>query len=478
MSPIQVLSVLKARWKIALAVMLLTILTTIGISLVLPKSYTASASVVVDVRVDPVAGLMFQGASAASYLATQMDIMVSDRVARRVVTNLKLAERPELRDAWMEATQGQTPIEAWLAGGLAQKLAVTPSKESTMISISYTAGDPEYAAIVANAFVQAYIDTTLDLRVDPAKRYSSFFDERSKQLRDNLEQANARLSKYQQEKGIIGTEDRMDIETVRLAELSSQLVAVQALSAESTSRTAQARVSSEQMQEVMSSPIVGQLRNELSQQEARMAEVGSRLGDNHPMVRELNANIAQLRTRLRTEIGRVSSSVAVTNNINRGREAELRAAVEAQRAKLLKIKGERDQLAVLQRDVESAQQSYQAVLQRLNQSSLESENNNSNVSVLSPAVAPTQASSPKIAINTILSVVIGGMLAIGAALLLEFLDRRVRSAGDIVAALDLPVLGSMPRPGASRRLGAGAVGRPRIASQVLAKLPQPAHRGH
>lgn len=476
MSVLQLLNVLRARWKIAVAVLFATIAVTVGVSLALPKGYTATSAVVVDVRPDPVAGLVFQGSMAASYLATQMDIMVSDRVARRVVANLKLDEKPEIRQQWMEATEGKGSINNWLAGLLAKNLTVMPSRESSVVNVSYTAGDPDFSAMVANAYVQAYIDTTLDLRVDPAKRYSSFFDERAKQLRDNYEQASARLSAYQRERGILGNDDRMDIETARLAELSSQLVAIQAISAESSSRTAQARVSGEQMQEVMQNPVVAGLRGDLSRLEARLTEVSSRLGDNHPQVRELTININELRQRLRTEIGRASSSVAVTNNINRGREAEIRAAVETQRARLLKLKGERDEQSVLLRDVENAQKAYEAVLVRLNQTSLESENTNTNVTVLSPAVPPGGPSSPKIALNAALAVVIGSILAVGAALMLEFLDRRVRSASDVVLALDLPVLGSMPKPGpASRRL-AGAHAQPRIASQVLARLPQPTER--
>lgn len=474
MSVLQLLNVLRARWKVALAVLVATVAVTIGVSLALPKGYTATTAVVVDVRPDPVAGLVFQGSAAASYLATQMDIMMSDRVARRVVSNLKLGENPDIRQQWMAESEGTGSVENWVAGLLAKNLVVAPSRDSSVVNVSYTAGDPDFAATVANAFVQAYIDTTLDLRTDPAKRYSTFFDTRAKQLRADVEQAQNRLSTYQREKGIIGTDERMDFETSRLAELSSQLVTVQALSADSSSRSAQARIAGDRMQEVMSNPAVAGARADLAQAEARLGELNSRLGDNHPQVRQQVAAIDELRSRLRAEMNRAAGSVSVNNSINRGREAEIRAAVEAQRAKVLKLKSERDEIGVLQRDVENAQKAYEAILTRLNQTSLESENTNTNVSVLSPAVAPGAASTPKIGLNAALAVVIGSILAVGAALLLEFLDRRVRSASDVVIALDLPVLGSMPKPGPASRIGGGH--RPRIASQVLARLPQPIER--
>ena len=83
----------------------------------------------------------------------------------------------------------------------------------------------------------AYTDTTLDLRVEPAKLYNSFFDERAKALRDALEQAQSRLSAYQREKGIIVNDERLDVENARLSELSTQLVALQAVAEESANLT-------------------------------------------------------------------------------------------------------------------------------------------------------------------------------------------------------------------------------------------------
>lgn len=473
MSPLQFLSILRARWKIALAVLVLTVATTVGISLILPKAYTSTAAVVVDVRSpDPIAGMVFQGMMGAGYMATQVDIISSNRVARRVVSNLKLGDNQSTREQWTEATGGNGDIEPWLASLLSSNLTVTPSRESSLINISYQASDPKLAATIANAFVQAYIDTSLDLRVDPAKRYSSFFDERAEQLRSALEAAQSKLSSYQKEKGIIGNDERMDIETARLNELSSQLVALQALSAESSSRSAQARTSADRMQEVMNNAVVSNLRAELSRQEARLQELNARLGDAHPQVREQKASIAQVRERLQSEMGRAAASVRVTASIDRSREAEVRASLEAQRNKLLRMKGQRDELGVLQRDVESAQRAYDAVLARLNQTSLESQNTITNLTVLSPAVPSGKPSSPRLALNTALSVVVGLMLAIAAALLIEWVDRRVRTTEDLVELLDLPLVGVMPKPVMPRGLLRQGAKNAMIPRRVLARLPQ------
>ena len=110
-------------------------------------------------------------------------------------------------------------------------------------------------------------------------------------------------------------------------------------------------------------------------------------------------------------------------------------------------------MLLLQRDVENAQRAYDNVQLRLTQTSLESQTTQSNVNVLTQATPPLQPSSPKLLLNTLLSVFLGLLLAVVTALLLEFYDRRVRSPIDVVQALGLPVIGVLPRPGGRAWLG-------------------------
>src|SRR3972149_4322851 len=200
----QFLLILRARYKLVLLVLLGTVTATLGVSLVLPKQYTATTSVVIDVKSpDPVIGMMLPGMAAPGYMATQTDIIQSDRVAQKVVKLLKLDANPTVRQQWMEATKGKGKLEVWLADVLQTKLDVKPARESNVISISYKAVDPGFAAAVANAFTQAYIETNVELKVEPARQYAKWFGEQGKSLRDNLEKAQAKLSAYQQEHGIV-----------------------------------------------------------------------------------------------------------------------------------------------------------------------------------------------------------------------------------------------------------------------------------
>lgn len=470
----QFVSILRARWWVLVMVLGLTVTTTLVVSLMLPKQYSATASVVVDFKPDPISTFAFGGGASPAYMATQVDIIRSQRVAQRVVRNLKLAENPQVRQQWQDETDGQGTIENWLSSVFQRQMEVVPSRESSVIALSYRAPDPRFAAILANAFAQAYIDTAIELRTEPARLYTNFFEGRVREAREALERAQSRVSSFHKDAGIIATDERLDVETTRLNELSSQLTALQALASESASRQAQAQgAQGDRLQEVLSNSIVAQLKADINRAEAQLQQLTTRLGDAHPQVQESRASLADMRTRLESETRKVTGGVTVTNTINRQREANLQSSLNAQREKVLKMKAVRDEGLVLLRDVENAQRSYDALLQRFTQTSLESQTTQSNVNLLTQATPPLEHSSPKTLLNTLLAVFLGSLLAVGTALLLELMDRRVRSAEDVVDALGLPLLGLMPKPGSRLRLG--AAGRmSHMQQRLMAPLSQPA----
>ncbi len=449
----QFLLILRARWKLAAATLLAVLVLTLVVSLLLPKQYTSAVAVVVDVKSpDPIMGLVLPGLAAPGYMATQVDIIQSDRVAQRVVENLKLDQSPAIQEQWREDTNGRGNVRVWLAQLLRKKLDVKPSRESNVIDISFTGVDPRFAAAVADAFARAYIDTNLELKVEPAKQYASWFDKRTQALREDFEKAQAALSKYQRETGIVAADERLDVENNRLVELSSQLVAVQAQAFESQSRQRQAQGTAAILPEVLQNPLIQGLKGDLARAEAKLNELAGQLGKNHPQYQRTADEVQSLRHKLETETRQVAGGVGTANRVVQQREADIKAALARQKEKVLEIKKQRDEVTLLQRDVESAQRAYEAVNQRLTQTNLESQTQQTNIVILNPASEPIEPSSPKILLNLVLAVFLGSLLGVGLALLLETLSRRVRSADDLAMVLDAPVLGVLEGKAVRRRL--------------------------
>jgi chain length determinant protein EpsF len=435
----QFLLIVWARRRIVLAVFLLTAVIGTAVTLLMPKQYIASVSIVVDVKADPIAGMVLPAVASPSYMATQTEIIQSERVAGRVVKMLQLEKSPPALASWKDATDGKVPFEHYYGNLLLRGLAVKPSRGSNIIGISFAGLDPQFAAAVANAFAQAYIDTSIDLRVDPARQYAAWFDERMKSLRGNLEKAQAKLSSFQQEKGIVASDVRLDEEIAKLAALTSQLSSVQGQKVETATR--QKNTGSEYSPDVMQNPLIQGLKSSLAQAEAKLNEISSIVGANHPQRQALEAQIQGLKTQLRDEIKRISSGAATASRVSSQQEAELKAMIEVQKKRVLDLRSGHDEIFVLVQDVETAQRAYEAVAKRVTELSLESKSEQTNLSVLSPAVAPSDPAKPNLLKNILAALGGGLLLGIIAAVGIESLDRRVRNAGDLELDDAVPVLG-------------------------------------
>lgn len=374
-------------------------------------------------------------------MATQMDIITSDRVAQRVVKLLKMDESPVVREQWEEATGGRGQIHAWLGSVLQKKLDVKPSRESNVINIGYSGADPAFAAAVANAFAQAYVDTNIELRVEPAKQYANWFDIQIKVQRERLEAAQKELSDYQQRTGIIATDERLDYETQKFNELSGQLTQAEAEGTDASSK--QKSGSADTLQEVIQNPLINQLKADVARMESRLKELAGNLGQNHPQYQRAEAELNELKARLRAETAKVASGVGTAGRVSDAKEAGIKLAIEAQKKKVLELKKQRDEISVMMREVDTAQRAFDAVGQRMTQSKLESQSIQTNISVLTPAAEPLAHSKPKVLLNVLVSIFLGTLLGVGAALMLELAQRRVRSADDLAEELGLPVLGRL-----------------------------------
>ncbi len=449
----QFLLVLKARSSTILTTWLVIVMLTAAISFLLPREYTASTNLVVDFKApNAITGILQPSQLLpGGYLATQSDIVGSHTVALKVVDNLRLIQdTPTINDQFQKDTDGKGTIRDWLADNLLKKLEVEPSRESSIIAINYTAANPQFAAIIANAFAQAYVETNLELKVEPAQQTAKWFDQQIKQLRNNLEEAQAKMSAYQRETGIVLSDERLDVETARLTDISQQLVSAQSAAFDAFSRQSQ----KDESPDVTNNALVQNLKSQLAQSEANMSEVAKKSGINNPEYQRALAQLNSNKQQLENSVRSAAKSVVAAASSARQREIDLRATLAAQKAKVLELKKQHDEIALLQSDVENAQHIYDTALQRAGQNRMEAQSNQTDVSILNPATPPIKYSKPRILINIVLAVFMGGFLGVCIAFLMELLDRRIRSKEDIIGVLGLPVLGISGQRSPSRRWGA------------------------
>lgn len=439
--------ILRSRFWLIAAIMAVTTLTAITGSLLMSKRYSAATTVFVDANtVDQVSGTAaYTRETIRNMLASQTELIQSNQVVSRVIQDLKLDKDPQVQADWQKATKGKGDINDWLATLLLKSIKVTSSTDGTTIAIGAEWGSAEGAANIANGFANAYKAAALELRTKPAQEYAQRFGEQAKEYKAKVEEAQNKLTKFQRESGIITSDERIDVENQRLQELSSQLVQVQSALSESRSRSAVAgRGGDMAIPEVVANELIQALTSELGRAEAKLGQVSAQYGANHPVRLQAQAEVQELRNRLATEVARVKSSIRTANTVNLNREKELSAAVEAQKAKVLGLRSKRDQIAILQGELASAQKAYELVERRLTENTVAMSAGYSNISVITPAVVPLLPSRPNLVLNTAVGIFLGLFIGLLAAFTLEAAQKPLRSADDLLQAAGIPVLAVLP----------------------------------
>ena len=467
----QFLSALRARAGAFVLLLSVTVVAAATVSFLLPKTYTSTVSLLVDAKeeqsLNNVLRPLVLPQERASYMQTQLDIITSEKVARKVVQDLRLAQGPMGQKAAEEVEKRGGSVEDRLIEGLLDELKVETS-QSSVIRVSYSSREARLSADVANAFAKAYIDTVLELRVEPMQKAAAWFDEQLKTLRTHLEDAQARLTDYHQRQGIVSADERGDLESTRLAALSEQFGRAQEQTFDWKSREEQARIlatrgeSPDRMTEIRDNPFIQKLKEDLLHGEAKLQDLSTNYGINYPQYQRQVAENQSLQNKLNAEMKKIVAGIEGSARQSREREAQSRKAMATQRTRVLDLKESRNELTVLRRNVESADRAYDTALQRSVVSQVDSRVNQTNVMVLNPAAVPRKHSRPKIFLNIALSVVVGTILGIVMVMLLELLDRRVRSRNDL--ELDVPLLAVLNErlPTAQRLLGWSGSSRPRL----------------
>ncbi len=410
----------------------------------IPKRYVATASVVVNGRAtDPLVLSSSSSQASGISIATQAEIVKRPRVALRVVRDLGLDKDPAFKESWVEA-KSPGEFNAWLGQVVSGGVTTVNGPDSNVIDINYTSTDPAYAAKMANAFASDYIDTTLELRTDPARQFVAFFDQRLVEMRNRLQQAQARLSDFEQKSGLVNAGGRLDVENARLAEFSSQLAGAQAAQADAVSRQRGTQGNTAASPEIMQNSLVQSLKSQLSAQEVKVKEMSLRLGPNHPAFRQAQGELDEIRSRLGAEIAQVRTSVGTAQSVSSDRLGEIRAAMDAQRLRVLSLQGQRDQADVLQKEVENAQRAYDLVMQRQTQTTLESQAQQTEVSLLDRAAVPAKPAFPNVKLTLLLALVAGTLVGTVLAFGQEFFNPVIRSSEDLMIYTGLPVLAVVP----------------------------------
>ena len=441
----QIGAMLRARQRLIAAITVISVIIAAVSSLLLPKTYVATAQLYIDYRVnDPIAGRQFNSVQDESYLQTQFDVIKSVQVAERVIRDLRLEDTPEARK--LVARYGEQAALRAQAENMLQNIEVAPHKNSRVIDVQYAAKSPQMAKDVVNAVIKSYIDLSLEMMNAPARARKEQYNAQLESLSHQIDDIQKKLTAYQQEHQIADADERADIESKQMSALSARLLDVQMSRIEAqTKRQALEKLVRDgnlysDIPEIAGIGHISGVKAALISIDAQLANARTTLGVRHPKYLALLAEKQELIEKLQRE----SSTALQSLESSEGRLVQQEKMVEnelaAYQKKNFENKKHRDVISSYQRQLDSVQKIYNAAIQKFDELLMTSNVVISGSSVMQWAELPEKHAKPLLRNNLAFGLIAGLMLGFGLAFLLELRERKVRCVEDVEREFDLPVI--------------------------------------
>ncbi|WP_276313430.1 GumC family protein [Pararobbsia silviterrae] len=450
-------AILFARRRVITGVALATLAATALILAIVPRAWTASSDVYVDFKANnPLDSSAYSSLSPNSdddYIHTQIDMIQSPAVIERM---LKIQG---LLPAGGDGTD--TKARSDIMQSVARKLVVGGGHGTRILQVSFSDKSPTRARDGANAIVDAYLALSQEVSAAAARSVSDQYTARLEQLRHEVNTVQAELTNYREQNGITDAQSDNNMEESR--RLQDMLTEQQTLQAQT--RDAHAReqmtdamlksgVRPEDLPQMATVATLNDLHENLNQLNREIGAVDGALGRNHPTVQGLYAERQRLQSRMATTAQ--ANLVAQRDDLKRldAQQASLDDAIAQQRKRVLQQMAQHDRLAAYQRQLDSAEQVYNDAVQKYGSVLMASSISLPHAVVLHRADVPVKPSSPRVTRGLLAGLLVGLLGGIALALLLEFRNRHVRCADDL---LHNPALGMIGRIGSP--LGASALAR-------------------
>jgi len=411
-----------------------------------------------------------------SYVETQVKLLQSEFVLEHVIDKLKLQkERPatgwrafasRMKRIFEFSESSHLPERENLIREIERSLTVRMSGNSRLLEVLYESRDPKGAADFANTLVSEFIELTQEERWKSAQATAEWLTNHLDKMKAQMEASEAQLQDYARTSGLTFTSEKENLAENLLKQLQDELSKAQADRIANQAKFEAAKSKpADSLPEMLEDPTMRDYRQKLTELQRQHAELSATLTPEHYKVQRVQAQINELRSEMQKErsnvLRRVNNEYAAAL-----RRERLLSQAHAEQERVVADQSEKAiHYGTLRRDVDSNRRLYEAMLQRVKETSLAAAMRDSNVLVIDRARPPLLPYRPNLPTNLSIGLFSGILLGFGFVLLRERLDPRISAPGDAQVYLDLPELGAIPLAElpAPQPITKGFYARPRLS---------------
>lgn len=440
----------KRRWTILAVFSLVVALTALKTFTTVPI-YKADVQLLIE-RNQP---RLLEGQTQSPYdyygeefYQTQYKLLESHALAKKVADKLQLRNRPPFAEMTKELPPNpdeltKQRLEESMTGLILGGIEVSPVRNSRLVIVSYASPDPKFAAEVANTLARSYLEQSLDLRFAASQEETVWLEKKIAEARKKLEDSEAKLNQYKRQHNIVTLEDKESITAQKLEQLNKELVSAQTKRMETETRFREVSAG-RPIAEVLNNPLIQALKGQEAKLIAEQSELSKKFGEGHPRMLQLKQEMSAARGKIGTEMEVVRQAIKNEYSMAKAQEENLKKALEEHKNVTQDQSDTGIQYRVLLRDVETNRALYDNMLKSLKTTTATENLPATNIRVISPAIIPEAPISPQTRRSLSLAVVLGLMLGVALAVVLENLDTTIKTPEDVEICLEIPNLALIP----------------------------------
>jgi polysaccharide biosynthesis transport protein len=465
---ISILRTLLPRWKMILAIAVLTLLGTYGILKVMPSVYQSTAVILIFDPHRQISAAQRQASSLdfnSQALNTEIELLKSRALLLRVAKELHLDEDAEFQSrsrlstllGWLGlmgtsrsdgARKAATadPIER-AAAVLSENLQVEQVNFSYVLGVTVGSQNPEMSQRLAATIADDYLDGQQKARVGQMQQVVDWLRSQLDELQSRVATTEAAIGKLKAEGGFTDAGPNSNVSEQRVSDLNSQLQAARAEVVKTRAAFDQARRVLEShgevtdIPEVMASTFIGQLRQQRSGLVRQQADLRATPGARDAAV--IHTSLANLDEAINTEAAHIISNMKNAYEATLRREQSLQASLQ-RLTDALGNSPDYIKLKQLERVAKADRQLYETYLTQFNEITTRQTFEDAGPQIISPATLPTAPSKPSRGLFLGFGGIFGLGLGLGLAFILEYLRPGIKTGAEVERAFGYPVLGVIP----------------------------------
>ena len=458
--------IVKRRWTV-LSVLLIVLLTGVMMTMLTTPMYRATATVQIErqaARVVNVPGMEpIEGIYDFEFYETQFQLLQSRTMAEKVASGLDpedpvfaVMSAPSPMAKLMQIVLGfgdddgarENPEQKRkdLVNLVRYGLTVEPVPRSRLVRLHFDSPEAALSATIANAVATGFIESNMERRIDNSSYAREFLEDRLEQVKLKLQDSEQALADYAQKEQIINIEGRETMLSNDLTSLRAALTTARQERIDAEARMRQGSgVSAYSHPLMLQNEGVQALRATRGKLEAEYQEKLLVYKPGYPLMVQIRSQIEQIDKQLDAEVKLIKSGLTAAYEAARDKESMLQAQVDQLAKSVLEVQGSTTNFTLLEREVETNRQLYDALLQRYKEIGITSSVDSNNVSIVDTALPPGGPYAPNVFRNVLMSLMLGLVLGVLLALLFEFLDDTLKRPDEIEKHLGIGVLGVIPK---------------------------------